>query len=179
MTLAGIDRRRPVFYFAYGSNLCVHRLEHRAPGVVTLGAASLEGFRLRWHKRGADGSGKCSILRSFARSATVHGALFLIPRASMLRLDQVEGVGVGYEKVTVRVRAASGTVGARTYIASATHVDDSLRPYAWYRDLVVSGARALSLPARYVEELRRIETWKDEDRTRARRNLASLPCLRP
>lgn len=179
MTLTGPERHRFVFYFAYGSNLCVHRLGRRAPGVVTLGVASLEGFDLRWHKRGADGSGKCSIVRSSSRSATVHGALFLIPRASMRRLDRVEGLGAGYERATVRARAASGTVGARTYIASPTHVDDSLRPFDWYRDLVVSGARALSLPPQYVEELRRIETWMDKDRKRARRNLASLPCIRP
>ncbi len=95
----------------------------------------------------------------------------------MRRLDRVEGLGAGYEKTTVRVRAAARTFGARTYIASPTHVDDSLRPYGWYRDLVVSGARTLSLPADYVEELRRTKTWKDEDRARARRNLVSLPCL--
>lgn len=178
MTLPGPHRYPPVVYFAYGSNLCVHRLGRRAPGLVTLGVACLEGFDLRWHKRGTDGSGKCSIVRSPARSATVYGALFLIPGASMDRLDQVEGLGTGYAKTTVRVRATSGTVGAHTYVAAPTHVDDSLRPFEWYRELVVSGARALSLPKSYVEELHGIETWKDEDRTRARRNLASLPCLR-
>lgn len=177
MTQKGPDARRPIFYFAYGSNLCVPRLGRRAPGVVALGAASIRGFDLRWHKRGADGSGKCSIVRSAAHAAAVHGALFLIPKASMVRLDAVEGVGVGYERAFVRVRAPTGTVGARTYVASPSHVDDALRPYRWYRDLVVAGADALGLPRHYVAGLRSVETWEDEDRARARRNLVSLPCL--
>lgn len=176
MTPSDPDRYHPVVYFAYGSNLCVRRLRRRAPGVVTLGVGALQGFDLRWHKRGADGSGKCTIARSSAHSAVVHGALFLIPKTSMARLDRVEGVGSGYERASVRVRGPSGTVGARTYVASPSHLDDALRPYRWYRDLVVSGADALDLPRRYVAGLRRVETWEDEDRKRAQRNLSSLPC---
>lgn len=176
MLPSGPDRYRPVFYFAYGSNLCARRLGRRAPGAVILGVASLEGFDLRWHKRGADGSGKCSIVRSSAHSAAVHGALFVLPEASMARLDEVEGVGAGYEKASVWVRAPSRTVGAHTYVATPSHVDDALRPYRWYRDLVVSGAKALGLPRPYVTGLRRVETWEDQDQGRAQRNLVSLPC---
>jgi gamma-glutamylcyclotransferase len=176
MMPSGPDRHEAVFYFAYGSNLCVRRLGRRAPGVITLGVTSLEGYALRWHKRGADGSGKCTIVRSSVRSTVVHGALFLIPKESMVRLDEVEGLGAGYEKASVPVRARSGTVGAHTYVASPSHVDEALRPYRWYRDLVVSGAAALGLPRPYVARLRKVETWEDIDRGRARRNLVSLPC---
>ena len=52
-----------VIYFAYGSNLCFPRLRARVPGVRALGPALLRGHELRWHKRGTDGSGKCSIVK--------------------------------------------------------------------------------------------------------------------
>ena len=165
-----------IHYFAYGSNLCLPRLRSRAPGVEANGAAVLHGFGLRWHKRSSDGSGKCSIVQSAASSALVHGALYLMPLPAKRLLDQVEGLGQGYEETTINVMSSRGRVSARTYVAAASHVDDSLRPYSWYRDLVVSGALAHQLPAEYVNSLQRVGVWADPDLARAESHLASMPC---
>lgn len=165
-----------LFYFAYGSNLCVPRLRARAPGVAAVGPASLPGYALRWHKRSVDGSGKCSIVRSTSPAAEVHGALFRVPVPAKRLLDRVEGLGSGYRETTVRLRAREWTSEALTYIATPSHVDESLRPYSWYKDLVVSGAVAHGLPADYVDELRGVAVWDDRDAERAARNLACLPC---
>lgn len=165
-----------IHYFAYGSNLCLPRLRSRAPGVQAYGAATLHGFGLRWHKRSSDGSGKCSIVQSEAASALVYGALYVLPPSAKALLDQVEGLGSGYEEATVNVVSAGGGVSALTYVAAASHVDDSLRPYSWYRDLVISGALAHQLPAEYVSSLRGVGVWADPDPVRAQAHLASIPC---
>ncbi len=165
-----------VTYFAYGSNLCLPRLENRVPGVRALGPASLLGYELRWHKRGVDQSGKCSIVPSGSVAAVVHGALFAIPKAEKHLLDRVEGLGNGYGEITVRVESSPGAASAQTYVAAPTHIDDSLRPYAWYRDLVVSGAESHDLPADYVESLRLVVAQPDQDVSRATRNRVFLPC---
>ncbi len=165
-----------VTYFAYGSNRCLPRLENRVPGVRALGRASLLGYELRWHKRGADQSGKCSVVPSGSVAAVVHGALFAIPKAEKHLLDRVEGLGNGYGEITVRVESSRGATSAQTYVAASTHIDDSLRPYAWYRDLVVSGAEFPDLPADYVESLRLVVAQQDRDASRAKRNWVFLPC---
>ena len=167
-----------IHYFAYGSNLCLPRLRSRAPGVEAFGAATLHGFRLRWHKQGSDGSGKCSIVQSAASSALVHGALYMMPLSAKQLLDQVEGLGQGYEETTIGVMSSRGRVTARTYVAAASHVDDSLRPYSWYRDLVVSGAFAHQFPAEYVNSLQSVRVWTDPNPARAELHLASMPCGR-
>jgi hypothetical protein len=144
-----------VTYFAYGSNLCLPRLANRVAGVRALGPASLPGYELRWHKRSVDRSGKCSIVPSASAAAVVQH---------------------GYAELTVYVQSSQGVVSAQTYVAEPTCVDNSLRPYAWYRDLVVSGAESHNLPAEYVESLRLVVVWQDQDAERASRNWVSLPC---
>ena len=171
--------RPPVTYFAYGSNLCLPRLANRVPGVKALGPASLRGYELRWHKLSVDRSGKCSIVPSASAAAVVHGALFTIPKPEKHLLDRAEGMGDGYAEITVWVQSSQGTVSAKTYVAAPTHIDNSLTPYAWYRDLVVSGAEAHDLPAEYVELLRLVVARHDQDAERATRNRAFLPCGGP
>ena len=38
-----------------------------------------------------------------------------------------------------------------TYIADATFVDESLKPYSWYKDFVWAGAEEHRLPPAYVD----------------------------
>ena len=49
-------------YFAYGSNMLTRRLTgpSRAPSAVACGIASAPGFVVRFHRIGADSSGKCA-----------------------------------------------------------------------------------------------------------------------
>lgn len=52
----------------------------------------------------------------------------------------------GYHTEEIRVVTDNGETGAYTYVADESAVDDSLRPYSWYKELVVKGARQHSLP---------------------------------
>lgn len=165
-----------VLYFAYGSNLCFERLEARVPSVRSLGAAVLRGHELRWHKKGVDGSAKCSIVEVGPGhgNGAVHGALFVLPEAEKPALDRAEGPG--YNDVTVSVESTDGTVTANTYVADESVIDDTRRPYTWYKDLVVSGAESQGLPAEYVDALRLVDAVDDPDAERERRHRIFLPC---
>ena len=165
-----------IHYFAYGSNLCLSRLRDRVSEVESRGSAKLNRYELRWHKRSVDGSAKCSIVPSGSGSALVHGALYTMPPSAMALLDEVEGLGHGYEESNVEVQSSNGGILARTYVAAATHVDDSLRPYSWYKQLVVAGALAHGLPQEWVEALRRTAVWVDPEPKRGEYNLTSMPC---
>lgn len=161
-----------LLYFAYGSNLWLPRLRHRVPGVEALGAARLPGFGLRWHKRSGDGSGKCSIEAS--PREVVYGGVYRIPRHERVLLDRVEELGVGYDHADVTVRTEDGEIAVYTYVATARARDDTLRPFTWYRDLVVAGAEDLRLPEHYVGALRAVEADPDPDPERERRQRAFL-----
>ena len=54
------------------------RLRQRVPGARLIGAATLRGHALRWHKVATDGSGKCDIVAAEPGSV-VHGVLDVIP----------------------------------------------------------------------------------------------------
>jgi hypothetical protein len=157
-------------YFAYGSNLVSERIRRpdRAPSARAVGTASLSGHVLAWHKRGADGSGKCTVCRTESRADGVWGVLWEIDAADVARLDAVEGHG--YERIEVEVSSANQKMKAFTYLARASHIDAALRPADWYRALVVAGAREHGLPASWIRVLegRSAETAQPESEERAR-----------
>ena len=160
-------------YFAYGSNLCFPRLKARVPGVQARGPALLRGHELRWHKKGDDGSGKCSIVQ-VGGDAVVHGALFAIPRREERALDRAEGAA--YSDITVSVESTLGHVTAKTYRARESAIDDTRRPYSWYKAIVISGAESQGLPDAYVETLRLVDAIDDPDVEREQKHRAFLPC---
>ena len=162
-----------VIYFAYGSNLCFPRLKARVPGVRALGPALLRGHELRWHKKGDDGSGKCSIV-PMGGDAVVHGALFAIPETEVPALDDAEGSG--YSGITVSVESTRGDVTAKTYRAHESARDDARQPYSWYKALVVSGAESQGLPAAHVDALRLVDAVEDPDAERVQKHRIFLPC---
>ncbi len=141
-----------VIYFAYGSNMLTPRLRHRAPSSVLLSTASLPQHRLHFHKRSKDGSGKCNAFRTGDASDAVYGALFEIPKEEKRKLDRTEGLGSGYHEQSVQVVLPNGKqMIAKTYFADAAYVDENLRPYFWYKELVAKGAEEHHLPQDYID----------------------------
>ena len=53
---------------------------------------------------------------------------------------------------------ATGTVHARTYQARPDKIDTTLRPFDWYKEHVLRGAREHGLPVAYVAGIERIGT---------------------
>ncbi|MEA3291374.1 MAG: gamma-glutamylcyclotransferase, partial [Pseudomonadota bacterium] len=72
-----------------------------------------------------------------------------------------EGLGRGYEIKQVVVATASGRVRAFSYYA--TRIDSDLRPFHWYKQLVLAGARENGLPAEYIARIERVVSMDDPD----------------
>ena len=171
MTTPATNAGDGVFYFAYGSNMSTARLVQRIPVAVKLCNARLEGYRLQFHKIGQDGSGKCDVVQTSAADAVVHGVLYEIDSAALKALDIFEGAGRGYRRLTVGVlRDNAGPIAAETYVATA--IDPTLRPFCWYREHVLRGARESGLPAHYVSFIESVDCCPDPDRARHARELA-------
>jgi len=161
-----------VLTFAYGSNMLTARIRKRCHSATVRGVAQLHGNELRWHKRSTDGSGKCDVVTSRAPGNVVYGVLFTIAQSEKAALDRAEGLGNGYAEKVVEVLASGTRHTATLYYATA--VVDGLRPYSWYKDLVVAGAKEHGLPAEYIAWLEATAATADPDRDRDGRNRAIL-----
>ena len=136
-----------MLYFAYGSNLLSQRLSARVASARAVGTAWVDGQRLSLGKRGRDGSGKATLVAT--PGARVWGALYSIDPAHWERLD---GFEPGYARVALEVTSERrGRLLAATYIAPETASEAVA--FAWYKRLIVEGAREHGLPAAYVDAL--------------------------
>jgi hypothetical protein len=165
----------PVVYFAYGSNMSTARLRQRMPSCRPLGIATLPGHSLRFHKRSTDKSGKCNAFAG-GNDSSVIGVLFSFDPAERANLDKAEGVGSGYEHAMVTVINEKGRRRkVLTYRATPDYIDDSLRPYSWYKDFVLAGGREHGLPPDYVAEyIQSVEAIKDPNKARDKKQRATL-----
>jgi cation transport regulator ChaC len=139
-------------YFAYGSNMLTARLRapERCPSAEAQGIGTLSGRVLRFHKVSLDESGKCDIAAGKPEDV-VHGVAFKIASSEREQLGEAEGCGKGYDVTEVDVVTSQGTIPCVTYIA--TRINDGLRPYDWYRSLVLAGALEHGLPEDYVTRI--------------------------
>lgn len=159
-----------ILYFAYGSNMLSRRLRARSrtPSATTVGIGFVAGRRLTFDKVSTDGSGKCDAELTSTPTDKVYGVLYEIDPAEKPSLDRVEGLGAGYREEPVTVVTGSGTRDAITYVATAK--EPALRPYDWYKALVVAGAVEHELAAAYVEWLRTCESQPDPNARRRAEN---------
>ncbi|WP_281557571.1 gamma-glutamylcyclotransferase family protein [Thalassomonas sp. RHCl1] len=152
-------------YFAYGSNMSLRRLQQRTPSAVPIGLFFLAGHDLRFHKVGQDGSAKCDAFYTGSVSDRVYGRLFEIAEQEKYILDHAEGLGAGYEaKLVSVVNDAGFAVNAAIYYA--TDIDTWLKPFSWYKEHVLIGARECKLAPDYIQKIIRIETIEDPDKYR-------------
>ena len=149
-----------MLYLAYGSNLHPGRLALRAPSARLAGVFELMGWQLQFHKRGRDDSAKCDIVRT---TGSVWAALFEIDGQGRDALDEIEGVGIGYRRVTLDLPRVGRVF---TYRATAAHIDPGLKPFRWYKELVVAGCLFHGFPRSYVEQIVDVTHIDDHDTDR-------------
>lgn len=160
-----------LLYLAYGSNLLPARIRARVPSARLVGNVLLDGWSLRFHKRGQDGSAKCNLVGTRRTGDLSYGAVFAIAPRERIHLDAAEGLGAGYDLAWLNL-ADFGRVFF--YVAAPTHISEGLRPFSWYRDLVAAGASHHGFPGDYVDRIRTVVATRDPDRERHLRNLALL-----
>jgi len=163
-------------YFAYGSNLHPGRLEQRIGPCGISGVARLFAFELKFHKRGKDGSAKCDAFRTGDHQDCIYGVIYAVSTEQMLGLNEIEGLGNGYELETVQVELTQSgeLVDAQVYVTQQSHIDTNLAPYSWYRDFVLFGARIQGLPVTYISQLQKTNVIPDPDSQRHHTNLNIL-----
>ena len=141
-----------VIYFAYGSNMNTVRLQSRIPSAKYLCRGRLHDKCLIFNKKSVDGSGKANILGK--SNGIVWGAMFEVDSEQMEHLDSIEK---GYDRI--HIEAISDTnekIKSYTYISII--LTDDPRPYKWYKDLIISGAREHHLPDLYIDYIEKIPT---------------------
>ncbi len=146
-----------MLYAAYGSNLHTVRLADRVSSTRFLGTAFLPHWSLHFHKRSKDDSGKCNILPG---DNGVYLAIFEISAEDKLVLDKIEGLGDGYSELSLSIPDVGNCA---SYTAEDTHIDDSLRPYDWYKELVLAGAKFHGFPDNYLNAIERVQALRDPD----------------
>ena len=156
-----------MYYLAYGSNLHPYRLQQRVPSAHPLGVASLRGLRLEFQKRSRDGSAKCMYVESGASNDVLYTAVYRIAEKEKPTLDAIEGLGQGYDEAWHRVRLGDAALDAFAYAANPSYVEPGLRPYDWYRDMVLLGAGYHDLPTTLIDAIRSVATVPDPDPARA------------
>lgn len=164
-------------YFAYGSNMLTERLQDRVSSVANPRPLELRGHRLRFHKKSCDGSGKCNIVETACDADVVHGVLFELDDDQMCTLDYHEGVGYGYRRDEITVSLDGSGIKASVYVAEKNAIDDALRPYRWYLDLVIAGAEQHRLPHQHVAGLRAVP-FTDDPKPNRKTRLEALAALR-
>jgi len=95
--------------------------------------------------------------------------LFEIAHKDLTALDKAEGAGYGYERVTVRIQVAKGNDLIDAYSYLATEIDSTLRPYSWYKALVMAGAAQHGLPEAHRLEISALDATDDTDLERTSR----------
>ncbi len=159
-------------YAAYGSNLHPLRLTERISSAKFVTTRFVSNWSLQFHKRSKDGSGKCNILPG---GDGIHVAVFDISVNDKQILDRIEGLGVGYN---TQILSLTGIGDCVTYVADASHIDDSLRPYDWYLALVLAGARLHGFPEDYVKKMTLQPTREDPDPARRANAWKTVELLR-
>jgi hypothetical protein len=124
---------------------------------------------LRFHKVSVDGSGKCDVFHTGLDTNYVWGVVVEIDPAEKQIIDAYEDYGNGYSDKIVDIELESGQI-LSTLTYYAIKVDPALRPYSWYLEFVLAGAREHGLPEDYVQALELVEGTIDPDVDRAQSN---------
>jgi hypothetical protein len=152
-------------YFAYGSNMSLLRLQQRVPSAKRLELVTLRNHQLRFTMRGDDNSGKCDAFYTSDSGDSLIGALFEINENEKCILDKAESLGDGYGEKTVLVQNESGQ-SFEALIYYAIKIDASLKPYAWYLNHVIVGAKEIKVPLDYLAIIESVQYIEDPDKDR-------------
>lgn len=123
-----------------------------------LGPARTHGRRLECNKHGRDGSGKANLME--AAGETVWGVLYRLSRHQLDTLDRFEG---GYTRAELEVHAADATHRAWTYVS--LRLTEDPRPFDWYKELMLAGAREHGLPDEWLARLQTLPERKPGQET--------------
>jgi gamma-glutamylcyclotransferase len=146
-----------LYYFAYGSNLYLPRMQGRVPSAEVVGNALLREHDLRFHMLGSDETGKCDAFHTEEPDHYIWGVVYKIKKEERIHLDHAESLGTGYEIKHVDVEIEGQSLNVFTYYA--LRIQENLRPTQEYYDYVHGGALHHQFPEDYLEHIH-LKAWK-------------------
>lgn len=141
---------KPVWYFAFGANMCSRVLAARRVTPLAREPAKLPDYRLAFLEKGFPFFEPAFASIEPAPGDTVHGVLLQLEQRGFAFIDSTESPGYRLLEVDV-IGRDSGRVCAATY-ASRRPVQ-GLVPSRRYLELICEGARENGLPGDYVRRL--------------------------
>ena len=161
-------------YFGYGSNMLTCKLKDRCPSAVPIGICKIKKHSLKFHKVShanqngiPDISGKGDIVPSESETDEVYGVLFKILKTEEKKLDKAEGYpDYGYDKKEIDVISIKGEKYTSVRMYFANDIDPKKKPYHWYKEQVVQGAKEHGLPEDYIKKIKAVESIPDQDQER-------------
>jgi cation transport regulator ChaC len=161
-----------MYYFSYGSNMSIRRFRLRVPSAACIGSSILKGHELRFHKVSSrDGSAKCDVVVTASPDQVVYGVVYRIDETEKPGLDRAEGLGFGYEQKYVSIEMENGAE-VRAFCYFATEIAPHLKPFDWYREHVLRGARENNLPEAYIHRIQATEAVADDNVVRRETELS-------
>ena len=136
----------------------------RVPSAKLVGVAKHPNHVLTFHKRINDGSSKCNMFNS--ESDLIYGAIYKLKPEHKNELDRFEGKGYGYTDNQITLEHNEIEYTCFTYLAQQSHIVSDLKPYHWYKTLVMLGAQFLQFPDTYISSIEAVESIEDPDTTR-------------
>ena len=156
--------------------MCTGRLRRRVPSATFVSVAKLSGHSFRFHKRSIDGSAKADAFETGNPSDFIWGVIFEIDERQKQALDDAEGLGEGYEeKLATVLDETEQEHRVFLYVAEAKSIDNTLRPYSWYKRFAVDGARQHALTQEYVNLIAAMPDVEDLNQVRDQRK-RSIAC---
>lgn len=156
-----------ILYLAYGSNLHPERLRRRVGTTELIDVVRLSDWRLCFDKRGGDGSAKANLRPAPGTGMHAWAALHALDAGQWRVLDRCEGLGHGYETLRFDVLVDGRIMPALAYLSPSQWTSDDMRPFDWYRDLIVAGARYLGVPEADVARIAATPSVTDPVNARA------------
>jgi gamma-glutamylcyclotransferase (GGCT)/AIG2-like uncharacterized protein YtfP len=134
-----------IIMFAYGSNMSPRQARQRIPGALILGTAVLPNYKLT-ERLYAD--------IDFEEGAKVHGVLYMITYAQLLKMDVHEGYPKVYRRLWLEVEFRKESILAVTYeMTAATKTTRNNLPYPEaYRKVCHAGARHYKIKSQFTKK---------------------------
>ena len=133
------------YYFAYGSNMNVERVQQRGMAFVGRISGRLSGYRLVFNKRAKGHHGIAHANIELAAAGQVEGVLYaLAAPESILQMDPYEGYPIRYRRTVLSIETETCVAPAWVYEANAQFIERDCKPTQSYLNHLLAGAEFLS-----------------------------------
>jgi len=152
----------PLWYFAYGSNLCrATFVERRGMRPLAARRARLDGHRLTFDLPVGPGERGVANL-ALDSSASTWGVCYLLEPAACEHLDRTEGVHRGYYRRLEVTVSTEGDARLAAFAYQGALTVAGRKPSARYLGLLLAGAREHELPPEWIRYLESLDLAVDE-----------------